>query len=59
MPKKIIRNECQGECPQCGGEDLNYDAMEVHDDSVCYPFFCDECHYEGKEWYAMKYIESV
>ena len=57
MRKNI--NSCQGECPQCASLDISYDPMELHDDNVCYPLVCNECHYEGKEWYELKYIESI
>ena len=46
-----------GTCPHCGGEDLDYGAIDHHagGDELFYPFTCNECGKSGKEFYELKY----
>lgn len=47
-----------GICPICHSEDLDYDAMEVYDDSIGYPFTCNSCGATGNEFYQLTYDSS-
>lgn len=44
-----------GTCPECGGEILNYETLEVCGECIYYPFTCEECGAKGKEWYTIDY----
>ena len=60
MPSKIKKiKTLEGACPQCCSRDLNYDAIELQDSQVRYPFVCNVCHYEGSEWYSLDYITTI
>jgi len=48
----------QGQCPNCSGEELEYDVMEITGVDIYYNFSCDECGMTGKEWYKLTYTES-
>lgn len=50
--------ECVGKCPKCGSEDLDYDASEMIDESLGYPFTCKDCGCVGVEWYSIVYSET-
>ena len=47
-----------GQCPNCGGCDLNYETC-VHDgEELYFPFNCEDCSFVGREcynltWYGM------
>ena len=45
----------QGFCPKCGGDNLNYDAMELEGDMMYYPYICEDCGQQGEEWYSKKF----
>jgi C4-type Zn-finger protein len=47
-----------GICPVCKGEDLKYHAVQLETDSICYPFTCNDCGHDGKEWYTLEYYGS-
>jgi len=48
----------QGECPECGSTNLDYDAMELGEigDQVYYPFLCKNCGFNGREWYKLEFV---
>ena len=48
-----------GECPKCKGNSLIYGSIEFEVEQVYYPFTCDVCFSEGKEWYTLEYVEST
>lgn len=48
----------EGICPACGNECLNYGTIEIEGDSVYYPFTCEKCKAQGREWYNLTYIET-
>jgi hypothetical protein len=48
-----------GKCPQCLSENLSYKTCVNEGMQLYYPFICEDCNYEGKEWYSLTYIESV
>jgi predicted nucleic-acid-binding Zn-ribbon protein len=45
----------QGLCPKCGSENLDYSISELHDSSLEYPFQCENCGFEGAEWYNLEF----
>ena len=55
MKTKTIKQE-QGKCPKCGGMSLTYGVLEPQDELIFYPFTCDDCNHEDKEWYSMTFI---
>jgi len=49
----------QGYCPQCGSNNLDYGDTKLEGESLGYKFACNECDYEGVEWYDLKYSETI
>jgi hypothetical protein len=49
----------QGQCPKCKSFNIHYEPMELQDNDVYYPLYCEDCHYEGREWYHLEYIETT
>lgn len=49
----------QGKCPQCLSENLTYETCVNEGEQLYYPFVCDDCGFEGKEWYKLYYIETT
>lgn len=47
-----------GSCPFCGGVSLDYGALEIEDGQLYYPWVCDDCNAEGKEWYELNFIKQ-
>ena len=52
----------EGVCPNCGGS-LEYGLSDVIDEQVSYDIRCEECDFEGQEWYdlvfdGMSYFEE-
>lgn len=48
-----------GICPVCGSEELRYGSINVEDSSVFYPWFCESCCSNGKEYYSLTFEEHV
>ena len=48
-----------GECPVCGSEHITYGATGFKDEAVYYPFVCDDCGIESKEWYSLAFVETI
>lgn len=60
IPKEVPKNERQGECPNCGSENLDfYNLSFAIDSQVYYEFTCNDCNAEGKEWYNLVFTEIV
>lgn len=45
----------QGECPKCGGYNLDYGAIQYTDEMCYYPYKCKKCGQEGQEWYRLEF----
>jgi hypothetical protein len=56
---KPIETKCQGKCPQCRSDNISYSDSENIDNMIKYEIVCNECDYEGEEWYKEVYIESI
>lgn len=48
----------EGKCPKCGRYNLDYDALEIGDNAVYYPWTCPDCGASGKEWYELTFCEQ-
>ena len=62
MKKKIVKKfkyQNVGHCPQRNSEDLSYADTELEGESLGYKFACNDCDYEGIEWYDLKYSETI
>ena len=51
--KQIIIEK--GICPICGCKELEYDAIELEDEQVCFPWTCPKCGTRGSEWYNLSF----
>jgi predicted RNA-binding Zn-ribbon protein involved in translation (DUF1610 family) len=49
----------QGECPNCGSQEVTYGDSTLEGESVGYEFTCDKCGKEFVEWYNLTYVETV
>lgn len=51
----------EGKCKKCQSEDLKYHSMELLDlaNEVYYPFTCEKCGVDGREYYSLTYIETI
>lgn len=47
-----------GTCACCNGNNLEYNAFELHDGCGCYPVKCLDCGAVGKEWYNLDFTET-
>lgn len=54
-----IIKKCQGYCPVCGSEDLEWGSTEISGTDLGYEFTCNDCGSEGTEWYELTYIETA
>ena len=48
-----------GRCSKCNSEDLDYGALEIDGKMLYYPFTCESCGAEGKEYYCLEYTETI
>lgn len=51
-----VKEITQGYCPNCGKNNLNYSPLEIDGLSLCYPFTCEDCNFEGEEWYNLEFV---
>ena len=57
---ELINVSCNGQCPICGSENLDYKCLEIADgDMVFYPFICNDCNFQGRENYELSYIDTT
>ncbi len=43
----------QGQCAKCGSDNIDYDAIEMGDNALYYPYTCNDCKFSGEEWYDL------
>ena len=48
-----------GQCPSCGGSELEYDGGEVDGGAYIYKWECADCHTTGREVYNMTFVEHM
>ena len=53
--KIIKKRPLQGMCPKCKECHLNYFSMELQDESVNWPYKCNDCGFEGTEWFLLQF----
>lgn len=51
--------ECEGCCPECGSEYIDYGDTELDGNSLGYKFECLDCGAKCIEWYSLSYAETV
>ena len=56
MITKTIK--CQGQCVACLSENIEYDSFEYEGDYGYYPYECNECGNEGREYFELVYDVS-
>jgi len=59
MKIEQIKKICQGECPICGSEDLEWFDSDNDGETITYNFQCNECHSEGWEWCTLEYNFTI
>lgn len=47
-----------GKCPKCGGYNLKYGVMQPIENSIYYPWECEDCGASGKEYYDLIFSEQ-
>lgn len=45
-----------GECPKCGGHNLEYYPVEFNGENYYFNYICEDCKTEGREWYYGEFI---
>ena len=50
---------CQGKCPKCESENLEWGNTEIDGQSLGYEFECNDCGCQGTEWYDLVYVETT
>ena len=50
---RIMKNNIEGECPNCGSENIEYDCAEIDGDGVGYEYQCNDCGHYDTEWYDL------
>jgi len=52
-------SKAQGQCVACNSEHIEYDSFQYEGDYGYYPYECQECGNEGKEYYNLVYDLST
>lgn len=55
----MAKSNEKGQCPKCDSENLEYGAIMQYGESIYYPFTCNDCGCEGKEFYSLEFDEIV
>lgn len=50
-----IEKKCEGKCPRCGGDNINWRVSESQDGSVFYIGVCEECDCDFTEHHCLVY----
>ena len=48
-----------GKCSACGSGAIDYGGCEFEGNQMFYEVTCLDCKAVGKEWYVVKYIETM
>ena len=46
-----------GVCPNCDSEALDYGDSHIEDGQMYYEVSCDDCGWEGMEWFTLHFTE--
>jgi len=52
---KQIEKECEGLCPLCNSDNLEFDTSNIGIDYLTYPYTCKDCHNTGTEYFKITY----
>ena len=52
-----MKEQLQGVCPNCEGENLEYGGSEQDGEYLIYDWYCPDCQAEGCEYYICKFVE--
>ncbi len=55
----VTKIEFAGVCPKCGEHDLAYEICVNTAEYLYYPYTCEDCDFNGKEWYTIKFYEHT
>lgn len=45
-------------CPCCNKQCLDYEDLQLENESLNFPWTCTNCWAEGLEWYTMEYDDQ-
>lgn len=49
------KDNCEGFCPVCHSDDVDYEGIELFDGMVYFPYVCKNCGTPGEEWYDLEF----
>ena len=52
---KLREKSCEGVCPNCGSENINWHDSDLQDGFIVYEATCDDCDTEFQEEYRLSY----
>lgn len=58
MTAEVV-GKCQGRCPICGSENVDYEGSYLSNNSYIYDARCGDCGNEFSEYYDLVYAESI
>lgn len=56
--KVIFKSYVNGQCAKCKSEDIWYEELVLEEEMAFFPYHCDHCEHDGREWYKLEYTES-
>ena len=59
MVMKYIEKECEGKCPACNSELINYHVGGIQDETYIYDAICLSCNTEFTEEFTLQYNFST
>jgi len=51
----LVEKNCEGKCPKCKSENINWHDSELQDGFIVYEATCDDCDTEFQEEYKLVY----
>jgi hypothetical protein len=51
-----FKGNYEGECPFCESDNLDYGEVEFSEHYCYFPWKCEDCGHEGKEYYDMEFV---
>jgi len=48
-----------GVCPVCNKLQLQYGEADINDEGIKYDYVCDNCNFEGVEWYNVEFSQHL
>ena len=53
------QKDCQGDCANCGSNNIEYGEMILDGECVWYEYECKDCGDSGDEHYVLEYCFSI